>query len=51
MDLHVLRHGLAGVRDSGEYPNDAERPLTLKGGRRDGAPGEGDETRSASRWT
>ena len=34
MDLHVLRHGLAGVRDSGEYPNDAERPLTLKGARR-----------------
>ena len=34
MDLHVLRHGLAAVRDGQEYPNDDERPLTPKGVRR-----------------
>ena len=36
MDIYVLRHGLAGVRDRQAYPNDDERPLTPKGVRRMG---------------
>ena len=31
MNIYILRHGLAGDRDSREYPNDAERPLTSEG--------------------
>ena len=31
MDLYVLRHGIAGERDSQKYPDDRERPLTRKG--------------------
>ena len=34
MDLYVLRHGLAGDRNSAGYSNDDERPLTAKGARR-----------------
>ena len=33
MDLYVMRHGLAGRRDAGRFPNDDDRPLTGKGRR------------------
>lgn len=31
MNIYLLRHGLAGDRDSRKYPNDADRPLTSEG--------------------
>ncbi len=31
MDLYVLRHGQAEERDGLKYPDDRERPLTLRG--------------------
>ena len=31
MNLYILRHGIAADRDSRKYPDDALRPLTLKG--------------------
>jgi len=31
MNIYILRHGLAGERDSRKYSNDAERPLTSEG--------------------
>jgi len=31
MELYLLRHAPAGVRDARRYPSDAERPLTRKG--------------------
>ena len=34
MDLYVMRHGQAGRRDAGRFPDDDLRPLTGKGKRR-----------------
>lgn len=31
MNIYILRHGLAGDRDSKKYPDDSQRPLTSEG--------------------
>jgi phosphohistidine phosphatase len=31
MELYILRHGIAGVRDQSRYPDDSQRPLTDDG--------------------
>src|SRR5947207_3261160 len=34
MDLYLVRHAIAGVRDPNIWPDDSLRPLTKKGARR-----------------
>src|ERR1700680_3697749 len=34
MNVYLVRHAIAGVRDAGQWPDDSLRPLTKKGERR-----------------
>ena len=34
MNLYILRHAIAELRDAEKFPDDSKRPLTAKGAKR-----------------